>query len=179
MANEVATLDQAKDYLKVDGSGEDEMIKRLISAATKIAEDFTGRVFISRAITETHVGDGAEELRFYKQPVSEISEVKVSDTVITSYTDWSHIGRIKVSGGWGEGAIIEVTYTAGYGADIPTVQTALPELLMAILLIVSDFYENRSDKGGSINIAGIGSISYNLPSRAERILRPLAVEMFT
>ena len=179
-ATDMVTLDVAKDYLKIDGSTEDAILQRLITAATQIAEDFTGRAFVKRTITdERHIGDGAETIRVYKTPIDTLTTVKVNDVEITSYIDWSHVGRIKASEGWDEGAIVDITYDAGYGDDRAAVEALLPNLPMAILLIIADLYENRSDKGGTLNIAGVGSTTYNMPSRAEKILRPLCIEMFT
>lgn len=56
-------------------SYDDDLLESLINAATKRAEDYTGRAFVQRSITERHHGDGLEVLRLYKQPVVSITSV--------------------------------------------------------------------------------------------------------
>lgn len=56
-------------------SYDDELITFLIKAATKKAEDYTGRVFIQREIIESHNGDGTNTLRLEKAPVTTITSV--------------------------------------------------------------------------------------------------------
>ncbi len=73
------------DYSASDDTFEsydDDILERLIDAATKKAEDYCGRAFIQRSITETHMGDGLEILRLYKWPVVSVTSVsyeKVDD----------------------------------------------------------------------------------------------------
>lgn len=63
-------------------SYDDLQLEILIDAATNKAEDYCGRAFIQRSITENHLGDGLEVLRLYKRPVASITSVsyeKVDD----------------------------------------------------------------------------------------------------
>jgi hypothetical protein len=53
----------------------DNTLERLIEAATKKAEDYTGRAFVQGEITESHHGNGSKVLRLYKQPVVSITSV--------------------------------------------------------------------------------------------------------
>ena len=66
-------------------SYDDLLLENLIAAATQKAEAFTGRAFIQRAITESHLGDGLTVLRLYRQPVVSITSVvrDVSEAVAT------------------------------------------------------------------------------------------------
>ncbi len=57
-------------------SYDDEELERLIEAATKKAEDYTGRAFVQGSITEQHSGDGTTILRLYRQPVVTITSVR-------------------------------------------------------------------------------------------------------
>ncbi len=90
----LVTLAQAKTHLHVDTSDDDDLIARLIEAATKKAEEYTGRAFIQRTVTESHFGDGIKGLKLYKQPIASITSVarEISEVVGTgdgSITEFS------------------------------------------------------------------------------------------
>ncbi|MDP2365998.1 MAG: hypothetical protein Q8M94_19775 [Ignavibacteria bacterium] len=155
---------------------DDELLEKLIEAATKKAEDFSGNIFIQGLITENRVGNGDNRLRLNWQPVKSITSVKLDSITLTKDSEYVELlaqGILKHATGWTKDELIEVVYTAGYGTTRETTQALVPDAVEAVLLILADMYENRSDKADSINIAGIGSTSYNLPSRAEKILSGL------
>ena len=155
-------------------SYDDELLENLIAAATKRAEDYTGRVFIERAaIVETHIGDNKQVLKLYKQPVTNITSVTVGGEALTTWSERLSIGRLYHLVVWPLDYEIVIVYTAGSGTDMAATQALLPDAVAAVLLIVADLYENRGDKIDSINISGIGSTSYKLPSRAMELLNPL------
>jgi hypothetical protein len=56
-------------------SYDDDLLEILINAATQKCEDYCGRAFIQRTVTETHIGDGLDVLRLYKRPVASITSV--------------------------------------------------------------------------------------------------------
>jgi len=167
--NRAATADTFESF-------DDLLLERMIEAATKRAEDYTGRAFVTRSITENRMGDGTEVLRLFRRPITTISEVILDGVVLSvtdDYIDWSHIARLNRTQGWTEDRLVVVKYSAGYGATRAEAQAAVPDATLAVLLILSDLYENRSDKVDSINIIGIGSVSYKMPSRAAELLDPL------
>jgi hypothetical protein len=86
------------------------------------------------------------------------------------------IARLISNGVWSEDTEYVVVYTAGYGSSRATVQASIPAAVTAVLLIVSDLYENRGDKVGSVNLGSLGSVSYNMPSRAQELLNRLKVD---
>lgn len=47
------TLEEAKAYLRLDGSGEDALLVRMIATATALCEAFTGTVLVRREAVET------------------------------------------------------------------------------------------------------------------------------
>jgi len=155
-------------------SYDDLELESLIAAATRKAEEHTGRVFIQREIIETHIGDGTKMLKLYKMPI--VSTVAIAITVdgveLESWSERLSIGRIYNLSVWEADSEIVVTYTAGYG-DRTATQGLIPDAVSAVLLILADLYENRGDKVDSINVSGVGATSYKLPSRAEELLRPL------
>ena len=232
----------AYDYAAGDNtfeSYEDELLEDLIEAATETAEAYTGRAFIQRSITETHIGNGGELLRLYRRPVDSITSVsyeKVDDfdgdgstivftlnkepmsrtyavyvdgTLQTETTDYSisgktltfveapaddtliivrynielvlntnyteHLSIARLEGSWYTDYEYQVVYTAGSAATRAAIQALIPNAVLAVLLIVSDLYENRGDKIDSLNIPGLGSVTYKMPSRARELLDTLRV----
>ena len=150
-------------------------LEQLIAAATRKAEDHTGRAFVQREITETHIGDGTKILKLYRRPIVaiEATAITIDGVVLESWSERLSIGRLYHLTAWPQYAEIIVTYTAGYAGGIPATQALVPAAVSAVLLILADLFENRGDKVDSINIAGVGSVSYKLPSRAEELLAPL------
>ena len=66
--DKIATDDTFEDF-------DDDLLERMIEAATRRAEDYTGRAFVQREITESHHGNGSKVLRLYKRPVVSVSSV--------------------------------------------------------------------------------------------------------
>ena len=54
---------------------EDDLIEFLINAATKKAEDYTGRAFVQRSHTDYINGDGTDTLRLQRLPITTITSV--------------------------------------------------------------------------------------------------------
>ncbi len=225
-------------------SYDDLLLENLIEAATKKAEEWTGRAFIQRSITEQHFGDGTAVLKLYKQPIDSITSVvraisekvgtgdgttvaftldetptalsvkvyvdgtlqtlttdytiaartitfvvgstpadeaivtaKYTHTIlaITEYTEWLNIGRLHAEGVWTANRIFTVVYTAGYGATRAATQALIPDAVAAVLLIVANLFENRTDLVKAESITGIGSVTYDIPSQAKELLNPLRV----
>ena len=168
------------DYVAGDDTFEsydDELLETLIAAATKKAEDYCGRVFIQRKIAEIRLGDGTQTLKLYKQPVVSIDTITIGGTELTTYSQRLAIGRIYHSIVWPLDYEVVVTYQAGSAETRAAVQALLPDAVVAVLLILADLFENRGDKIDSVNISGLGSTSYKLPSRAEELLNPLRMSV--
>jgi uncharacterized phiE125 gp8 family phage protein len=161
---------------------EDELIENLINAATQKCEDYTGRAFIQRSITEYQYGDGTEWLRLRKTPVSSITSVTLDETALTvsdDYTDFSKIGRLKRSA-WDYEELITIVYTAGYGETRAATQTLVPDAVTAVLIAVANWYENRLGVKTE-SVTGIGSASYGetdeLPEAAKNCLSSLRMNL--
>ncbi len=231
------------DYAAGDDTFEsydDLLLENLIAAATKKAEEWTGRAFIQRAITEKHFGDGTKILKLYKQPVESITSVardiseevgtgdgstvaftldetptalsvkvyvdgalqelttdytiaaavitfvaapadetkitaKYTHTIlaISEYTEWLAIGRLQSIDVWTAKRIFTVVYTAGYGATRAATQALIPDAVAAVLLILANLFENRTDLVKSESVTGIGSVTYDIPSQAKDLLKSL------
>ena len=166
------------DYAAGDDTFEsydDELLENLINAATKKAEDYTGRAFVQREITETHIGDNKQVLKLYKQPVvaDSISSITVGGVALTTYSQRLSIGRIYHLVVWPLDYEVVVVYTAGYGATRAAAQVLVPDAVAAVLLILANLFENRTDQLKSESIAGLGSVTYDIPSQAKELLNPL------
>jgi len=90
---------------------------------------------------------------------------------ISEYT--AQLSKGRLYGTWAKNTIYEVVYTAGEASTRAATQALVPDAVLAVLLIIADLYDNRGDTVDSINISGVGSTSYKLPSRADKILNSL------
>lgn len=162
-------------------SYDDELLENLINAATKKAEDETGRAFIIRDITETHIGDNKQVLRLYKQPVVSITSVHVGVDE-PAYSERLTIGRLYHLVVWPLDYEIVVVYTAGYAETRAATQALVPDAVAAVLLMVAYLYENRVDMVHGESVTGLGSVTYELPlyidkSGAKQYLNALRVSV--
>jgi len=176
---------------------DDDLLEILINAATKKCEDYCKRAFIQRAITENRIGDSGNLLVLNKRPVSTFTSITLDGTALTEDTDftlydeegyllrpiassnWSSSSyrgnQIMTDISWSRDKKIVVTYTAGYASTRAATQALVPEAVLAVLVAVSNWYENRLGLS-SENISGIGSQSYELgelPEQSKRLLSAL------
>ena len=66
-ASEPITLEEAKNFLRVDGSDDDALIGALISAAREMCEQYTRRILVTTTIDEYFDGFRSEERRVGKE----------------------------------------------------------------------------------------------------------------
>lgn len=149
-------------------SYDDDLLERLIEAATKKAEDYTGRAFVQREITETHIGDKRQVLKLYKLPAVEVTSITVGDDALSEYSERLTIGRIYHYTVWPLDYEIVIVYTAGYGVDRAATQVLVPDVVVAVLLMIAYLYENRVDLVHAESVSGIGSVTYELPLYVEK-----------
>jgi len=157
---------------------DDDLLEQMINAATRIVENYCGRAFITRAVTENRIGNGDTLIRLYWQPVDDLTSVTLDDellTAVTEYTDLAYKGMVKRTSKWTKDKTLVIVYDAGDCANLAAVKTNYPEAIEACLLLLADLYENRSDTTDTEHITGIGITSYKLPSRAEKILSALSL----
>lgn len=171
------------DYAAGDNTFEsydDDLLEILIEAATKKAEEYTGRAFIQGEVTETHIGDNTIVLKLYKQPVVSITSITVGGDALTSYTERLTIGRIYHPIIWSLDYEIVVVYTAGYAATRAATQALIPDAVIAVLVAVAAWYENRMGVK-SQDISGIGLIDYGdsdgLPEASRKKLDSIKVSV--
>jgi uncharacterized phiE125 gp8 family phage protein len=152
---------EAKLYLKVDHTDDDDLITILIQAAREVAEKYTGRSFID-TVWECYFDDFPETdddyLPLYPAPVNTLTSVTYYNssgvlTTMSSTTEYltdmvNEPARVFLRDGqsWPEtddrlGGVI-VKYTSGYGSTSASVPDAIRT---AVLLIIGHLYENRQD----------------------------------
>ncbi len=174
-------------------SYDDELLEFLINAATKKCEDYCGRAFIQRSITEYRVGDSGTLLKLNKRPVSTLTSVVMGSSTLTEDTDFTLFGeegvlRRPLAGtegsfwatniqgiGWTDGYKITIVYTAGYASTRAATQALVPDAVMAVLVAVANWYENRLGVKAE-SVSGVGSVSYeidDLPEQSKRLLSSL------
>ena len=139
---EPVTREQAKVWLRVDYAEDDALIDVLISAAREKAEHYTNRHFLTTTVEEKFpVGS---PIVLNHGPVLSIVSVGVDGQPLPTdaYTllDCKVFPEVQLKSA--PAAAPTVRYTVGYG---PTVNDVPKAVGQAILLMVGDMYENRTD----------------------------------
>ena len=181
------TVQEVKDYLRVDSSDEDTLLGVLIDAATQVAEHYLGRFLLTTVIEEFYdffpvYKTGVDPFKgdrnivyLSRGPVQSITSLKYvdgnGDEQTVSTDDYrsdlvSEPARIMPEHGWygtkdTVNAVI-VRYTCGYtqASDVPA------NIKVALLLIIGEMYEKRVDS------------VHRLPTASEHLLNPYRVFRF-
>lgn len=165
------SLEEAKNYLKVDYATDDDLIEALIFAARKQVEnELGGLLIVKRTVTQKQTG-GVKTIDLMRGPMVSISS-------ITYYEDFDSVGELISSsdyrfadgaifhrnGFWDEGREADgyvIVYTAGLVDDTGQAAENSPETIrMAILRIVAYLYENREEYSTQISEGGL-TVTYN------------------
>ena len=176
----IATSD-AKLYLKVDISDDDTIIAGLVTAATKSAEEYTNRFFLSTTI-EQYATTFADIKNLLKSPVSTVVRIQYYDennSLQTLSSDfWDVTAAVEPSQIYlkpnksfpqiaqREDAVI-VKYIVGYGSA--TTDVPLP-ITQACYLIIGHLYQNRQE-------VVVGKIATELPFGAKYLLDQYKVQV--
>ena len=181
------TVQEVKDYLRVDSDAEDTLLGVLIDAATQMAESYLGRFLLTTVIEEFYdffpvYKTGVDPFRgdrniihLSRGPVQSLASVKYidgnGDEITVDASDYrtdlvSEPSRIFPEHGWygtkdTVNAVI-VRYTCGYtqASDVPA------NIKMAMLLMIGEMYEKRMDS------------VHRLPTASEFLLNPYRVFRF-
>lgn len=171
----IVTLESAKNFLKVDGNDDDELIELLIETASQKTQDYCNSQWVQKKFTETHIGDGKTKLYLYRQPIIEVDSVTIDAEDYVGYVERLSGGYL--TGSWTKDVEIIVTYTAGYmDADYGASGDIPDAARLAVLDCVAEWYNNRIGIK-SESVSGIGQITYNdeydLPQSAKAKLSGL------
>jgi uncharacterized phiE125 gp8 family phage protein len=146
------TLEEAKAYLRLDGSGEDALLGRMIETATILCEAFTGIVLVRRECVETIAAERGWQ-RLTHAPVVAITGVEAVPAegaaeplpadayaidIDASGTGWVRLTRA------GGASRLRVTSRAGLveaAADIPA------PLAQGVVLLAAHLFDRRETPG--------------------------------
>lgn len=151
IGNEILTIQEVKDFVRIDSSSDDNIITAMISQARIWCENYISRDIVSK--NRTYYLDstnGIFDLPF--GPVSSIIEVRINGIVTT---DFEALGlnneTIELDGGSAER--VKITYiTEGINDSL---------VKQAMLQLISTYYDNRADfdSGSSKEISEIPTSS--------------------
>jgi len=154
-ADEPVTLIEAKDHLRVDGSDDDALISVLITAASKWAEEYTGRQFVT-ATWDWFLDGFCPSFSAPLPPLQSVTSIKYLDTAGAEQTLDSATYRVDAVSEPGRIALdygktwpstysvinaVTVRFVSGYGAA-----AAVPEpIRQAMLILIGELYEQRQE----------------------------------
>lgn len=183
------SLDDAKAFLKITTSTENEYLSALINGISSACEGFCGRKFLQRTYTEYYNGSSRGELVLKNTPIVSLTSLYVSDanrvfdstSLVdpTTYIVKSDVGAIQFANAYyGVGsyffagvANIKVIYSAGYAlASVPY------DLKLAVKKWVAQQYMKGISKRHDIQGESVGDknttfINEEVPKEVESLLR--------
>jgi len=179
---EPVTVNEAKNYFKVDDVTDDALIAQIIKTARKMIETQASLAFHRRTVTQKQTG-GIETLDALRIPVFSVTSLQYAENFDSTYetidTDEYRLAGNKLfhddykfkRGRDADGYVI--TYVAGMVADT-TPSTLNNDMKIAILRVASFLYENRQEYATGWNEQGF-SVNYDiLKSEINRIVNPYA-----
>lgn len=172
------TRTEAKQHLKVEESDDDALIDSLIAAATRHAEMFTRRAFVTQVWDMFFDGFpfGRNNFIVPKSPLISLDSIKYLDradvlqtmptadfTVDVGETVPARVSLVEAVNRWpdtlAQANAVTVRFTAGYGA-----KEAVPDTLKAAMkLMIGNWYENRES-------VIVGSPANVVPDTVEALL---------
>ena len=176
---------EAKAHLRVDGTGDDDLIDGLIDAAVAHLDGYTG--ILGRCmVTQTWRQDFDDFARIMRLPLLAAGiativyvddEGATSAAIDTANYELQHdergsfvrfVDSYSLPGALAETRAVRVTFTAGYGAA-----SAVPGALKtAIILLISKLYATarRDMLADRETVEGIGSTSWAAPELAAAVI---------
>lgn len=167
----VVTLEEAKNYLRVDSADDDNLITALIEVAEDLVEKFTWQTLLIKSF-ELIYDEAGESIEIPKSPLVEVTKIEVIDDEGTKtlvdpsiyMVDLTGMrGRIYLKKGctWpshrGFASFI-ITVKAGYGSVPEEVPMALRQAALSALSIL---YENRGMINEQEIISAISEICWS------------------
>lgn len=171
------SLDEAKAHCRVDGTSQDIALTGMIGAATNYVEQYLGRSLMPQTWKVT-LDQFASEILLPRGPVTDITAFKYFDAngdeqtvdsalyVLDTANDPPRVVRAP-NAAWpvtAEGVNkVQVTYTAAY----PVLPIAIKH---ALLLLISQWYDNRSSLPKVPQTGAEGSVLSELPHAVTALL---------
>lgn len=179
-AAEPVTLAQARAFLRIDGSDEDEVVAGLIRAACRYVETETRRALMAQGWRTVVAG------RALRRPVTLSPGPLIAVSAVTAY-DAGGTPAVLAAGQWrletGAAAPavvlspeaarhavngVEIDFDAGFGS---TAEAVPQPLIQALLMLVAHWYEHREAValGVAAGAVALGVAALTAPYRAVRL----------
>lgn len=146
------TLEEAKGYLRLDGSGEDALLGRMVETATTLCEAFTGILLVRRDVVETVAAAGGWQ-RLTHAPVVAITAVEAigaEGEALALPADAYAIDIDAEGTGWvrltrpGAAGRLRITCRAGLAEDTGGVPAPLAQ---GVVLLAAHLFDRRETPG--------------------------------
>lgn len=141
-ANDLTTLANVKQWLKVTTTNDDALLSSLITSASQYIETYCDREFVPQTFTEIRDGKGTKSMQFAHYPVTAVSLVLLGSLEIapapqmgdigwpgTGYTFTDTLITLRGYFFWADVANVELVYTAGYNPMPADIVQAANELV--------------------------------------------------
>lgn len=178
-AAEPVTVQELKDFLRLDASDEDTLLGYLITSARQACEQWCDLAFITQ--TKKALYDGAPEASYLDLPaapllgVTSVDYLLAADSATTAMSSGDYrvdtVGcRVILNQGkaWPTGlaplSSFSVTFTTGYGASASAVPQAIKD---AIKVVAGHMFEYRGGLGDAPD-----KVTPKLPGAAKLMLQP-------
>lgn len=166
---EPVTLEEAKQYLRIEHDNEDALIEDLVTAARMMAEQWLRRSIITQSWLLSYDYGIPEGVWLPMGPVQAVANVEsindedISQPISSSTYRLNAAKDTLLLDAMITGTRVAITYSAGYGdaEDVP-----LP-ILQGILSHVAFLYENRGEMLGAALPGSVASLY--LPFREVRL----------
>lgn len=160
------TIDEAREYCRIDLTYDDALVVRLVNAAAAHVERITGWATTPQSYTKL-IKNIRDTVRLPVWPVSAVTAIDVIGTTTRSVlSDFdvdlterpARVTPLSQSFGLDTGETLRITYTAGE-TDAPD------DMKQAVFMLVSHWYENRE-------AVVVGTISAEVSLGVNQLLAP-------
>jgi len=171
------TLDEAKAQTRVDGTADDAALNLYIAAATDYVEQYTGRAIMPQT-WELVLDTFSDAIQLSKGPVTVISSVSYYDTdgVIQTVSSSNYAADLASDPQWLVRASDYTWPTVAYGINNVIIRfvagyaTVPPSIKHAILLLISQWFDERSSLSAMARPAAAGGDIPELPHAVSALL---------
>lgn len=136
LGNEILSVQEAKDYVRIDTSADDALISGMISQARIWCENYISRDIVSKNRTYyiDTTANGLFDLPF--GPITSVEEITIDGTATTAY-EILGLDNETIELDQGSAERVKITYiTAGLNDSL---------LKQAMLQLISTYYDNRAE----------------------------------
>jgi uncharacterized phiE125 gp8 family phage protein len=177
------TVNEVKEFARIDGNDEDSILETFISAVTSGTESYLGRALVLRTYKMIMDEWNSKEIELPMPPLVSVSSIKTidEDNIETIYDSSNYFtviesipGRIVIKKD-SEVPTNTERYTAGYSIEWIAGYNVIPnQIKIAIMQWTTMLYENRSMTENEIGFGGkINTLQ--IPNEVKKILQPFRV----